>query len=70
MIDRLTKEHLQILESKYDVNEDKLWDIVEENGERLRVLLAGLACDEAEDPLLKEIVDEICDCFYDSEEGE
>ncbi len=67
MIDKLTKKHFQILEDKYGVNEDQLWDIVEENGEELRLLISALACDEVDEPLIKEIVDEICDCFYDSE---
>lgn len=67
MIDKLTQKHFQILKDKYGVNEDQLWDIVEENGEELRLLISGLACDEAEEPLIKEIVDEICDCFYDPE---
>ena len=70
MIDRLTKEHFHILESKYNVNEDQLWDIVEADGEELRLLLAGLASDEESDPLIEDIVNEICDCFYDPDDEE
>lgn len=63
MLDDLQKEHYDLLEEKFNVSKDELERMVKEEDEEIDELILKLLEAAPENPVAKEIFDEISDCY-------
>ena len=63
MLNNLQKEHYDLLDEKFNISKDELEKMVKEEDEEIDELILKLLEAAPENPLAKEIFDEISDCY-------
>ena len=69
-IENLSEKHFELLEREYGCSKDRLYELIEQEGDEFESLLDGLAIDEPDDEDVEAILDAICDCFESPEPEE
>ena len=63
MLNNLQKEHYDLLDEKFNISKDELEKMVKEEDEEIDELILKLLEAAPENPVAKEIFDEISDCY-------